>query len=169
MSRPTPRRSSLAGSSPVQPPEQPATTPAAAESEKAKAATPKPPKQAAPALVIASTDAKGESRVVRQGIYITADEFADAKRAHLADWQAGGQADTFARWIGAVTDAHAARTAAERAELARPTGRSEHRTGASAAHDPHPHERVMPARRDCLTQGVASRAAKVANRRPASR
>lgn len=99
MSRPTPRRSSLAGSSPVQPPEQPATAPAAAESEKAKAATPKPPKQAAPALVIASTDAKGESRVVRQGIYITADEFADAKRANLADWQAGGQADTFARWI----------------------------------------------------------------------
>ena len=131
MSRPTPRRSSLAGSSPIQPPEPPATTPAAAEPAKANAATPKPPKQTAPAPVIASTDAKGESRAVRQGIYMTADEFADAKSAYLADWQAGGQADTFARWIGAVIDAHAARTAAERAELARPTGRSEHRTGAS--------------------------------------
>ena len=84
MSRPTPRRSSLAGSSPIQPPEQPATTPAAAEPAKAKAATPKPPKQTAPAPVIASTDAKGESRAVRQGIYITADEFADAKSAYLA-------------------------------------------------------------------------------------
>lgn len=65
-------------------------TPAAAEPEKAKATRPKPPKQTAPAPVIASTDAKGESRVVRQGIYITADEFTDAKSAYLADWQAGG-------------------------------------------------------------------------------
>lgn len=61
---------------------------------------------------------------VRVGIYFHPDEFDRAKAAYLADWQHGGQADTFARWIAAAMDTHARRTPQERAELAkpRPTG-----------------------------------------------
>ena len=42
----------------------------------------------------------------RLGVYLTADEFADAKAAYLADWTNGGQADTFGRWC-AEAIAHA--------------------------------------------------------------
>lgn len=102
------------------------TQDAVAERETPKVAPPSPKPETTPVAPVAQ-----DSGTVRQGIYITAEEFADAKAAYLADWQAGGQADTFAKWIGAVLDAHAARSAGERAELARPTGRSETRTGAS--------------------------------------
>lgn len=45
-------------------------------------------------------------------------EFQEAKGAHLADWRAGGEADTFARWISDAGAAHAGRTPADRVSLA---------------------------------------------------
>lgn len=100
-------------------PEVPETAPA-----QELAAAPRPKK--APA----TTTSRSET-IVRQAIYFPSDLFDEAKGAYLADWQGGGQADTFAAWIGAALDAHAARTAAQRGQLAHPVGRADTRTGAS--------------------------------------
>jgi hypothetical protein len=142
MARPAPRRSRLAGSSPVAPPahqdvEQPSTAAAAPEPIKepqqapqkateggAKASSPKSP---APARKTATAAA---SETARLGIYLTPQEFDDAKAAYLADWSNGGQADTFARWIAAALDTYAARTPKQRAG-APPRGRAEERTGST--------------------------------------
>lgn len=67
----------------------------------------------------------------RLGIYLTPAEFDNAKAAYLADWTNGGQADTFAKWIGAAIDMHADRTPKERADRAHPKGRSDERTGST--------------------------------------
>ena len=56
----------------------------------------------------------------RLGIYFHPADFANAKAAYLADWQTGGTADTFAKWIGAVLLDHAQLTPAQRAEAALP-------------------------------------------------
>jgi len=56
-------------------------------------------------------------------MYFHPEEFDRAKAAYLADWQHGGQADTFARWIAAAIDTHARRTPQQRAELAKPSPR----------------------------------------------
>lgn len=79
-------------------------------------------KKAAPA-VGAGTD--------RIGIYLTQDEVDGARGAYLADWSNGGEADTFARWIAAAMDAHAARTPQQRAARGNLRGRADERTGAS--------------------------------------
>lgn len=55
----------------------------------------------------------------RIGIYFHPDEFDRAKSAYLADWTNGGQADTFAKWIAAALDAHAAARPAQRAASTR--------------------------------------------------
>lgn len=60
-----------------------------------------------------------ETATVRLGMYFHPEEFDRAKAAYLADWQHGGQADTFARWIAAAIDTHARRTPQQRAELAK--------------------------------------------------
>lgn len=57
---------------------------------------------------------------VRAGIYFGGDEFEAAKASYLADWENGGEEDTFTRWIAAAIIAHARRTPKKRAELARP-------------------------------------------------
>lgn len=79
----------------------------------------------------AAPKSSNASDTTRLGIYITPEEYDAAKSAYLADWQHGGQADTFTKWIGAALEAHAARSTTERARLARHGGRSESRTGAS--------------------------------------
>ncbi|MFT8395937.1 hypothetical protein [Propionibacterium sp.] len=66
----------------------------------------------------------------RLGIYLTRDQFLGAKAAYLADWTNGGDADTFARWIAAALDTHAARTPEQRAATA-PKGRADRRTGST--------------------------------------
>ena len=71
------------------------------------------------------------TETARLGIYLTPDQFDDAKAAYLADWNHGGQADTFARWIGAAIDTYAARTPKQRAATAQPRGRAEERTGST--------------------------------------
>lgn len=127
--RPERRKSSLGGSSPVQPPAEsrPTTTEAKetpgeagkgqnAESAPTKKATPKAKGPAAAAV---------DGETVRLGIYMARETFDAAKSAYLSDWQHGGQADTFNRWIGQVIDAHAARGAHERARLTRSTERAE--------------------------------------------
>jgi len=142
MARPAPRRSRLAGSSPVAPPahqdvEQPSPSAAAPEPIKepqqapekatagvAKASSPKSPATARKT----ATAAAGET--ARLGIYLTPQEFDDAKAAYLADWSNGGQADTFARWIAAALDTYASRTPKQRAG-APPRGRAEERTGST--------------------------------------
>lgn len=95
---------------------------AEAEAEQAQHTEETPPKKR-------PTPTKGAGDVARLGIYMSSTEFQDAKAAYLADWQAGGEADTFARWIAAALEAHAARTPAEREPLTRPVGRSKTRTG----------------------------------------
>ena len=47
------------------------------------------------------------------------------------DWTNGGTCDTFARWIAAAIDTHAARTPRQRAAKAHPRGRAEERTGST--------------------------------------
>lgn len=83
----------------------------------------------APAEARAAAKSGGASSTTRLGLYLTPQEFTDAKAAYLADWNAGGQADTIARWVAAAIDTHAARSTAERAQLARPVGRAAERTG----------------------------------------
>jgi hypothetical protein len=142
MTRPAPRRSRLAGSSPVAPPahqdaEQPATVGRApglveepqhaqqqATNGPAKASAPNSP---APARKTATAAAGATARL---GIYLTPQEFNDGKAAYLTDWSNGGQADTFARWIAAALDTYAARTPKQRAGAA-PRGRAEERTGST--------------------------------------
>lgn len=54
----------------------------------------------------------------RIAIYLPAAEFQDARAAYLADWAAGGASETFGAWIAQVLDAHAGRSATERAAFA---------------------------------------------------
>lgn len=137
--RPAPRRSSLAGASPVRPPAEqqaPATTPQEApQSARPEPKQPKPTKKSKPAAAAKpkATPATSTraSETVRLGVYLTPAEFTAAKAAYLAAWQLGGEADTFARWIASTLDAHARRTPQERAEGTEPKGRAETRTGSS--------------------------------------
>ena len=132
MTRPAPRRSRLAGSSPVAPPppgEPQATDPSGLPDSKQLPKTSKKApvgtkRQTAPR---ASTPA---STTARLGIYLTPAEFAGAKAGYLADWSNGGDADTFARWIAAAIEVYAARTTKDRAGAA-PRGRAEERTGST--------------------------------------
>lgn len=73
----------------------------------------------------------GAEDTARLGIYLTPDEFNDARASYLADWANGGDADTFARWIAGALDQHAARTAKQRAARDRLRGRSDERTGST--------------------------------------
>lgn len=101
-------------------PQEPKETPA-------KPQAPSPSPQSTPPPVKSAA----ADTTVRHAIYFPADLFDQAKAAYLADWQAGGQADTFAAWIGAAFDAHAARSEGQREQLAQPVVRSETRIGAS--------------------------------------
>lgn len=129
--RPARRRSSLTGSSPIQPPSS--STPPATHSRPARDEAETVDKATEVLYVKPRSPAKGDNLTdtVRVGIYLSQEEMRNARGAYLSDWQAGGQADTFSKWIGSVIDTHAARTTAERAALARPVGRSEARTGES--------------------------------------
>lgn len=115
---------------PVEPPVEKKTeaetpTPAAAAPVKAKAAAPAPERvKAKSGSKIAPTPPAGTTRA---GIYFQPDEFEETKAAYLADWQNGGEADTFTRWIAAAIQTHAARTPAQRKQLARPEERAESR------------------------------------------
>lgn len=60
----------------------------------------------------------------RLGIYFHPADFTAAKAAYLADWQAGGSADTFAGWIAAVLTGHAQLDPAQRAQAAVPARES---------------------------------------------
>ena len=100
---------------PAQPPPQPA----------AEAATPERPAPRRPAAATSAGD------TARLGIYLTPSEFDQAKAGYLADWTNGGTCDTFARWIAAAIDTHAARTPRQRAAKAHPRGRAEERTGST--------------------------------------
>ncbi|MCH8614388.1 hypothetical protein [Arsenicicoccus dermatophilus] len=70
-------------------------------------------------------------QTTRIGIYLTPQQFEGAKAAYLVDWQKGGNADTFARWIAQAIETHAARTPEQRATTSQPRGRSAVRTGSS--------------------------------------
>lgn len=70
--------------------------------------------------------------VTRVGIYLTPEQFINSKAAYLADWNNGGEANTFTNWIGEALTMHAKRSPKERQKNAvqRPA-RSEKRTGSS--------------------------------------
>lgn len=108
----------------TRPAEEIAAAPQKATSATAKASTTKKP---AVARKAATADA---SNTARLGIYLTPQEFEDAKAAYLADWTNGGEADTFARWIAAAIETYAARTPKQRA-TAQPRGRADERTGST--------------------------------------
>lgn len=114
MSRPAPRKSALTGVSPFTAP-----APATVVSPQAPAATAPQRKPAARPPAATLTGERG-----RIGIYLTADQFADAKSAFLGDWQAGGDADALTAWIAGVIETHAQRSPAERAALGREPKRS---------------------------------------------
>lgn len=82
----------------------------------------------APQTAPAATGGPASGRV---GTYLTPDEFESAKGAYLADWNNGGDANTFTRWVTDAIEAHARLTPEQRAGLAKVRGRADHRTGAS--------------------------------------
>ena len=84
-------------------PEPTASTSTSTKRQGTKGSTPTPP-----------------AGTVRAGIYFGGDEFEAAKASYLADWENGGEEDTFTRWIAAAIIAHARRSPKKRAELARP-------------------------------------------------
>ena len=141
--RPQPRRSALAGANPITPPPAPApevttqdtttqaqkAAPVPTVAESKDGATTATSKTAAPTT--RTTKAAPASSAERLGIYLTADEFRDARGAYLADWTNGGEADTFGRWVAAAIATHARRTPKQREGLARPVGRAATRTGES--------------------------------------
>lgn len=100
---------------PPEPVEEPKAAPAPGDA--AKEATPQ-----------RTATAPGAGETARVGIYLSRAQFEEAKGAYLADWAAGGEADTFSGWIAAAIEAHAARTPAQRA-TAEPRGRAEQTTG----------------------------------------
>lgn len=104
--------------------EQPAQAPQAPANASTRARAPRKP---APARTAATA---AVSSTARLGIYLTPEEFDDAKAAYLADWTHGGEADTFARWIAAAIEAYAGRTPKQRS-TATPRGRARERTGST--------------------------------------
>lgn len=77
------------------------------------------PATSRPAVTRGAPARAGITSTTRVGIYFRDDEFDRAKAAYLSDWQHGGEADTFARWIARAIDAHAARDTKARAQLER--------------------------------------------------
>lgn len=124
MNRPAPRKSSLAGSTPVTPSHNaaPPSVATVVDEAPARAATPK----TRPARTTAPAQTSGET--VRVGMYLAPEEFSAARAAYLADWNNGGEADTFARWVAAAIDSYAARSPKQRSG-ATPRGRGDERTG----------------------------------------
>ena len=116
---------------------EPSTEPRSS-AQPAQAATPvKAPQKPRKATSTENTPTAGRkaataaaSDTARLGIYLTPEEFDDAKAGYLADWSNGGEADTFGKWIAAAIEAYAARTPKQRA-AAPPRGRAEERTGAT--------------------------------------
>ena len=104
------------------------TTPAPAVKAPQKPRTATSADSKPPATRKAATAAASDT--ARLGIYLTPEEFDDAKAGYLADWSNGGEADTFGKWIAAAIEAYAARTPKQRA-AAPPRGRAEERTGAT--------------------------------------
>lgn len=92
-------------------------------------ATPTDPSPQPPAST--SRAASAASDTARVGVYLTPTEFDRARAGYLADWQSGGDADTFARWITAALETHAERTPRQRAEQTTPRPRAAERSGSS--------------------------------------
>lgn len=131
--RPRARNSALSGQSPVRPPEPtPEVTP---EPEPTPIPVQESPEPTRPEQKTRTAKPKSApatpAGTFRMSMYITPEEHDSAKSGYLADFQAGGHADTFSRWIAEVIDAHAARTVDERARLAQNHERASTRTGAS--------------------------------------
>ncbi len=87
----------------------------------------KPTSATAPSITTRTSStpvATAADETARIGIYFHPEQFETAKAAYLADWQSGGQADTFARWIAGALDEHARRTPQQRGQLARPQERA---------------------------------------------
>lgn len=119
MTRPAPRKSSLAGASPVAPLVQ-EEVPTAPRSQDASSASPQKhvEKSSAPLKAVGKKPSS-PNRTARPGIYFHEEEFMAAKSAFLADWRGGGTADKFPTWIATALDAHASRTPSARAQLVR--------------------------------------------------
>ena len=108
----------------------PASTPLPGQTAIDMPDAPQPaPTQIEPAApLVASTSSTRSTRTPagagqpprRLGIYFHPADFTHAKAAYLADWQNGGTADTFAKWIAAVLLDHAQLTPAQRAGLTLP-------------------------------------------------
>lgn len=121
---PTAEPRSSAQPTATRPVEEPAPGTQEATSATEKGSTAKKPAAVRKAATAAARD------TARLGIYLTPQEFEDAKAAYLADWTNGGEADTFARWIAAAIETYAARTPKQRA-TAQPRGRADERTGST--------------------------------------
>lgn len=117
----------------------------AAQEGQAEAPTPRPTVgRKAPKAALSET--------ARLGIYLTPQEFDDAKAAYLADWSNGGMQDTFARWIAAAIEAYAARAPDQRA-TAQPRVRADEDRQHQVVRHPDRH-RGPAARRDhCRSAG----------------
>lgn len=137
MTRPTPRRSRLAGASPIAPPvpDQDLEDVPQAEPEESASA---PVEPAAPvsattpksqATTRAAAPRSGQSETARLGVYLPTEEFDDARAAYMADWNHGGTADTFASWLAGAVDEHARLSVKERKSRTQLRGRADERSG----------------------------------------
>lgn len=145
--RPRARNSALRGQSPVRPPE-PAPEPTPSPAQESPEPKTEPTKAPAPEKAKSKPSA-APADTYRLSMYITPQEHDNAKSGYLADWQAGGQADTLSRWISEAIEAHAARSVDERARLAQDQQRAETRTGASRSF--HIHTDVIERMREAIT------------------
>lgn len=90
-----------------------------------------PKAKATPTVKKTAPSAAEASETARLGIYLTPEQFTDAKAAYLADWTNGGEANTFTRWIGDVLSTHAERSPQERLKRSMLRDRATERTGSS--------------------------------------
>lgn len=177
--RPTPRRSKLAGQSPITPPsttntEQPPSNNQThptdinnktdtqgkkdkSDIKKLTDATDKTPTKDSKdsAESAHQTPPRTRTASARVGIYLSPDDLNDAKAAYLADWNNGGQVDTFARWISQTIQNYAALTPEQRS-TAEERGRATERTSDTRTFNVQP-EAITAMRQAIVADNQANR------------
>lgn len=115
--RPGLRRSSTTTTTSTTAPTQPAgdgggeatATGTRADLERAAMAPRPEPERSEPATKGAPPAAAGVSAVRPLALRAPAHEWDEARAAYMSDWRAGGQADTFQRWLAGVIDSYVRR------------------------------------------------------------
>lgn len=95
----------------------------------ARRTSPPAPRKRAKAVKPPAAGSSGQTETARLGVYLTTQEFDDARAAYMADWNHGGTADTFAYWLAGAVDEHARLSVKQRNAHAQPRARADERSG----------------------------------------